>query len=98
MQQYDRSTKMLLDLELGPKRHNHEEVTSIIGKLTDRKDMPALNVEDEKWADMSRSAVFVDDVKSGNELVKQMERPKSKAKKQGGKIISSTRRIDTDKG
>ena len=65
-------TKMLLDLEFGQTRDHRENVASIIEKLADRKDMCALHDDDEKWADMFRDTVFVDDVKGGNELDKHL--------------------------
>ena len=59
LQKYDGSiqkrTKML-DQEFGKNGDNNEEVTSIIEKLTDCKDMPTLHVEEEKWADMMSMA------------------------------------------
>ena len=116
LQKYDGSlqkvTKMLLDLEFGKTKDHHENVTSIVEKLADRKDM----CNDEKWADMFRDTVFVDDVSGGNEMDKHLviearktemeffekmavyrKDPRSEVKKQGGKIIS-TRWVDTDKG
>ena len=64
--------KMLLDLEFGMTRDHRENATSIIEKLADQKDMPTPHDDDEKWADMFRDTVFVDDVDGGNELDKHL--------------------------
>ena len=45
---------------------------SIVEKLADRKDMCTPHDADEKWADMFRDTVFVDDVNGGNELDKPL--------------------------
>ena len=75
LQKYDGSvqkvTKMLLDLEFGKMKDHHEDVTSIVEKLADRKDMCTPH-DDEKWADMFRDTVFVGDVNGGNELDKHL--------------------------
>ena len=76
LQNYDGSlqkmTKMLLDLEVGKTRDHRENVTSIIENLADRKDMCTPHDDDEKWADMFRDTVSVDDVNGGNELGKHL--------------------------
>ena len=61
-------TKMLHDLEFGKTRDHRENVTTVVEKLADRKDMCTPHNNDEKWADMFRDTVFVDDVNGGNEL------------------------------
>ena len=43
---------MLLDLEFGKTKDHHEDVTSIVEKLADRRDMCTPHDDDEKWADM----------------------------------------------
>ena len=76
LQKYDGSlqkmTKMLLNLEFGMTKDHHENVKSIVEKLADRKDMCTPHDDDEKWADMFRDTVFVDDVNGGNELDKHL--------------------------
>ena len=76
LQKYDGSlqkmTKMLLDLEFGKARDHRESVTSIIENLADLKDMCTPHDDDEKWADMCRDTVFVDDVNGGSELDKHL--------------------------
>ena len=104
---------MLLALELGKTRDHRKNVTSIIENLAHWKRMCTPHDDDEKWADVFRDTVFVDDVKDGNELHKIEARksgmelfkkmavyrkvPKSEVKKRNGKIIS-TRWVDTDEG
>ena len=61
-------TEMLLDLEFGKTRDHRENVTSIIESLADQKNMCTPHNDDEKWADMFRDTVFVDNVNGGNEL------------------------------
>ena len=60
-------TKMLLDLELGKTKDHHENVTSIVEKL-----VCSPHDDDEKWADMFRDTVFVDDVNGRDELDKHL--------------------------
>ena len=76
LQKYDGSlqkmTKMLLDLEFGKTRDHRENVTSVIEKLADRKGLCTPHNDDEKWADLFRDTVFVDDVNGGNELDKNL--------------------------
>ena len=62
-------TKMLM--EFGKKRDHHENVTNVIEKLTDRKDTCTPH-NNEKWADMFRDTVFVDNASGGNELDKNL--------------------------
>ena len=63
---------MLLDLEFSKTRDHRENVTSIIEKLADRKDMLTPHDDDAKWADMFRNTVLVDDLNGGNELDKHL--------------------------
>ena len=76
MQKYDGSlqkmTKMLLDLEFDKTRDDRENVTSIIEKLSDRKEMCTRLDDDAKWAGMFRDTLFVDDVNGGNVLDKHL--------------------------
>ena len=100
LQKYDGS------FEEGDQRDHRENVTSIIEKLNDWKDMCTPHNDDEKWADMFRNTVFVDDVTGGNELDKnlvieagktEMEFFKKMAMFRKVQIIS-TRWTDTDQG
>ena len=43
-------------------------MTNVIEKLADRKGMCTPHDNDEKWADMFRDTMCVDDVNDGNEL------------------------------
>ena len=92
-------TKMLLDLEFGKARDHLENVTSIIEKLADRKDMCTPHNDDEKFADMFRDTVFVDDVNGGNELDNNLVIEAGKTeKRQGGssRRDGSTRKRATE--
>ena len=59
-------------MEFGKTKDHHENVTSIIETLADWKDMCIPHDDDEKWADMFRDTVFVDDVNGGKELDKHL--------------------------
>ena len=92
---------------------NHENVTGIVEKLADRKDMCTQHDDDEKWADTFGDTVFVDDVNGGNELDKHLEDRKTEMEffkkvavhrkvprsevKKQGGKIISTRWVDTDR-
>ena len=63
---------MLLDLEFGKTKDHHLNVTSIVEKLADRKDMCTPHDDDAKWADMFRDTDIVDYVNGGDELDKHL--------------------------
>ena len=63
--------KMLLDLEFGKKSDKTEDVTRVMEKLADREGMDTPHEDSEKWADIFKNTVFIDDVNGGHELDKE---------------------------